>query len=369
MIPFYRTNGHNFNFQSSLIEKQNAKYPCFSNDTFQNRLFEYPGDTKVKNDNLEETEKVISKAEEEIEKFERKFLWPLETSFDDSGCDLGSVIDDKDNYNLEPLTDRDIYQEEELPKDSETVENYNPEYPDTVITPPLGMFPVQHQRVLSPSVSIATSTDSDCDSGAFSRCSTPAVPSDKNCVKAPLQSPHLVLSVIKENTQPDSQGHTKRPIINPTLVLSCLSEAGKSSMFSSLENLSTLSPNTRMFKRNPKCLSRHPLSYQNRAVTVTVGLSTQLEVTDGVRGSLPDICGGETSDIEGVGWHRSMSDLNRRENRQMKGSFKNILDTRCFAKEDYTKSAFSIPMKISENCPKNCASLVTVNGQHICSIG
>ena len=74
-------------------------------------------------------------------------------------------------------------------------------------------------RVPSPSVS-------DCDSGSFSRSSTPGI-------SPPLISPPLVLSVVK-NIQ-----HARIHQVNTSLLLSCLTEAGKPSRFSSLGNLST----------------------------------------------------------------------------------------------------------------------------------
>ena len=91
--------------------------------------------------------------------------------------------------------------------------------------------PQPERRASSPSVS-------DCDSGALSRCSTPGLVFYTNSEKSPLLSPPLVLSVMKQHKYP----RAKRLKLNPHLLLSCLSEAGKSSRFSSLQNLSTLHP-------------------------------------------------------------------------------------------------------------------------------
>ena len=96
---------------------------------------------------------------------------------------------------------------------------------------------------ISPHVNLRSSspTVSDCDSGAFSRCSTPGLVFDTNSEQSPLLSPPLVLSVIKQNNL-QHYNRVKRFKLNPNLLLSCLSEAGKSSRFSSLQNLSTLHP-------------------------------------------------------------------------------------------------------------------------------
>ena len=53
-------------------------------------------------------EKFISKAEQEIETFEKLFVFPLETSFDDSGCDPGSVVDELESFCIEPDLELDI---------------------------------------------------------------------------------------------------------------------------------------------------------------------------------------------------------------------------------------------------------------------
>ena len=102
-------------------------------------------------------------------------------------------------------------------------------------------------RIPSPSIS-------DCDSGLFSRSSTPGL-------SPPLISPPQVLSVIK-NIQP-----ARILQVNTSLLLSCLTEAGKPSRFSSLGNL-----------------------------------STKFEKTVVARGSLPDICEGRGRSDSSLSW-------------------------------------------------------------------
>ena len=114
----------------------------------------------------------------EIENFEKQFVLPLETSFD-SGYDPESIADDLDNlaYDMTP------------------------------------------EPALSPSLA-STTQDSDCDSGAFSHCSS------LKLTEHDLVSPRIVLSI--------TNGDSKQKDIDSKLVLSCLSEAGKSSDISSL---------------------------------------------------------------------------------------------------------------------------------------
>merc|ERR1719367_2123204 len=121
----------------------------------------------------------------------------------------------------------------------------------TVTTTTLPVIPSVQPQVQSSHVRVlrTSSKDSDCDSGAYSRSSSPEPiyeRLDRSCEKLnekfPLQSPNLVLSVIKENYKAK---------VNSNLLLSCLNEAGKSSIFSSLDSLNQLTTQTRHFKKNP----------------------------------------------------------------------------------------------------------------------
>ena len=173
------------------------------------------------------------KAENEIEKFERKFLLPLEIS------------------------------RQKIPVRQERVTSVG-----GVETGGRGgggvelggsaMLPSNHARVLR-----TDSKDSDCDSGAYSRSSSPE-PSPPRCLPRPpplaqpLLSPPLVLSVVREVVA-GRVGRPPRP--DPALLLSCLTEAGKPSVFASLDNLAGQAGR----QAGP-------------AVTVTVGRGTQLAV-------------------------------------------------------------------------------------------
>ena len=128
----------------------------------------------------------------------------------------------------------------------------------TLPAPP-NISPHLNWRASSPSVS-------DCDSGAFSQCSTPGLVFETNSEQSPLLSPPLVLSVIKQNT-PYKCTRPKKLKLNPNLLLSCLSEAGKSSRFSPLQNLSTLHP-----------MNTHKLQF-----------CVSGAAEEGLRGSLPHI--------------------------------------------------------------------------------
>ena len=176
-------------------------------------------------------------------------------------------------------------------------------------------------------------TASDCDSGAFSRCSTPGFVFDRNSEQSPLISPPLVLSVIKQSQH--NYQRPKRLKLNPNLLLSCLSEAGKSSRFPSLQNLSTLHPmNTHKFQL-----------YGSGAAE------------EGVRGSLPHICEGR---VGGVGWSRPGSNISWWWDNEFSGE---DTDTRYGG----TKLQFSAPQRKTRQCDNNCDSQVTVNRQHLCS--
>ena len=131
--------------------------------------------------------------------------------------------------------------------------------------------------------------DSDCDSGSFSRCSTPGLVFNKS-EHCPLISPPLVLSVINQDFPQTDRHRTRNLKTNPNLLLSCLKEAGKSSIFSSLENLSTNRLKTSLLKKSTNTGNKIPPS----SVTICTDLCSKVEAMEGVRmrGSLPDICEG-----------------------------------------------------------------------------
>jgi len=198
-----------------------------------------------------------------------------------------------------------------------------------------GLLP--HHRVLRTS-----SKDSDCDSGAYSRSSSPDQgfdrflldrSGDKKQDKSPLQSPNLVLSVIKE-----SDKTLDKSKVNSHLLLSCLSEAGKSSVFSSLDNLSQISAtNHRYYKRN------HQRKSSVQPLVTLSGHQTRLSVGRGCSKSETDlrrIPGGPHGADSYKGSHRKYL---KKENRARAPS----------------ESVSSI---------KICDCQVTVNGQHICNL-
>jgi len=191
-----------------------------------------------------------------------------------------------------------------------------------------------HHRVLRTS-----SKDSDCDSGAYSRSSSPEgfdrfLPDrfgEKKQDKSPLQSPNLVLSVIKESDRPSD-----RSKVDSNLLLSCLSEAGKSSVFSSLDNLDQISgTNHRYYKKNQlrKC-----------SVDPTVTLS-----------------GHQTRLSVGRGCSRSETDLRRISAGQHSGNTYKGSHRKYIKKENKISSQSVSSIKI-------CDCQVTVNGQHICNL-
>ena len=187
------------------------------------------------------------------------------------------------------------------------------------LLPPPDISPNPNWRASSPTVS-------DCDSGAFSQCSTPGLEFVTHSEQSPLLSPLLVLSVIKQHKYP----RAKRLKLNPNLLLSCLSEAGKNSRFSSLQNLSTLHP-----------MNTHKLQlYGSDAAE------------EGVRGSLPHI------------WSRPGSNISWWWDNEFGGE---DTDTRYGGREHSNKLPFLAQQKRGHKCENNCDSQVTVNGQHLCS--
>lgn len=204
--------------------------------------------------------------------------------------------------------------------------------PVSVSSSSSGTGPPQHVRVLRTS-----SKDSDCDSGAYSRSSSPEPiyerldRLDRSCEKLtekfPLQSPNLVLSVIKENYKAK---------VNSNLLLSCLNEAGKSSIFCSLDSLNQISSQPKHFKKNAalRKLSSDP------PVTVTVGSHTGLSI--------------------GITCSKSETDLNK------------ISDTNDLVKSFQRSHRKYIKkhnvLKMEKPSIKICDCQVTVNGQHICNL-
>ena len=186
-------------------------------------------------------------------------------------------------------------------------------------------LPPSQNLFLTPGWRASSPTVSECDSGAFSRCSSPGLVPDSHTEQSPLLSPPLVLSVIREHT---GHKHTRAKIakLNPNLLLSCLSEAGKSSRFSSLQNLSTLHP-----------MNTHKLQFCGSGAA-----------EEGVRGSLPHI------------WSRPGSNISWWWDNEFGGE---DMETRYGG----TKLQFSAAQTRRQNCDKNCDSQVTVNGQHLCS--
>ena len=126
----------------------------------------------------------ISKADEEIEKFEKEFVWPLETSFDDSGYDPGSIVGDMDSEVNDPPTNQDLQNGRESIKDFDQVFQY--ENISVISSSQVNSSPYIQQRLPSPTISLSTA--SDCDSGSFSRCSTPYTLSNRNTAQAKLVS-------------------------------------------------------------------------------------------------------------------------------------------------------------------------------------
>ena len=151
------------------------------------------------------------------------------------------------------------------------------------LPPPNHPHPPEMWRAESPPVS-------DCDSGAFSQCSSPglgcgaAAAHSEQCMQCPLISPPLVLSVIKTHSQLGCR-NSKIFQISPSLLLSCHSEAGKSSRFSSLQNLSAHS-----HKPTQRYVTGTPLQNKNSVTMI-----------EGTRGSLQDISEGRVGSGGGVG--------------------------------------------------------------------
>ena len=167
-----------------------------------------------------------SKVDEEIEKFEKQFVWPVETSFDDSGYDPGSIMGDTDSVVNEPASNQDIQNGRGNMEEFNQVLQY--ENISVRVSPQLNFSPYIQHRVSSPSISL--STDSDCDSGANSLSSSPQNHSDRNTAQAELMSPAIVLSDIKEIKHCDNL-ESERLKINSNLVPGNHREISRPAMF------------------------------------------------------------------------------------------------------------------------------------------
>ena len=309
----------------------------------------------------ERKEKYRSKAEEEIETFEKLFLFPLETSFDDSGYDPGSVADEMESREFS--NDEDCTKEEEINVESDQKFNNS----NSKNSKQENSVAFSKVNVSSPPLS--TTTESDCDSGAFSRSSTPAT----NIVdkSKTLESPSLVLAVVKEGaTDHDVGGENSSDLkTNTNLLLSCLNEAGKSSSFSTLDSIPNFSRPTnlknssnvyekaRVFKHNPKTTARPHPTYKR-----TLKEANLDHYTRGFGGSLGELY-----------WKRREKETWASET-DIRFSYSRILqqqqqqqqeshdEWRYKRRQEWRKRTDRV-----DKCMKGCITQVTVNGQHICS--
>ena len=289
----------------------------------------------------------MSRAEEEIEAFEKLFLFPLETSFDDSGYDPGSVVDEKE-CKEEGINDEKSIQKKE--KKEKYQHTNNGEISST--SNALSFSPIRASPPLLP-----TSSDSDCDSGAFSRSSTPTTNTlDRD---ATLESPSMVLAVVKETANDNTAENNKTKSLNPDLLKPCQNKAGRNS-FSSLDNLSNITEarslknissqneRLRIFKNNPKSISRPHPTYEKIKKEVNKDYATR-----DIGGSLGELYW-KRRDIET--W---TSETNLRFSNSRRLQQQDI----CEAESEAWRTRKD---KINQ-CLKGCNTQVTVNGQHICS--
>lgn len=267
------------------------------------------------------------KAENEIEIFERKFLRPLSSSSSSTRI----VIKDGASTCHQPQVPAKVQS-----KVQSKVQPPVMSPPPAASQVPGGSAQPQHVRVLR-----TESKDSDCDSGAYSRSSSPEPiyeRLDRSCEKldgkVPLQSPNLVLSVIKENVKSK---------INSNLLLSCLNEAGKSSLFCSLDSLNQISSQPLPFKKN----AARRKSSIDPPVTVTVGSHTHLSVSVG---------------LAGLGCSKSETDLNKIPGRS------NLAKSLCRSHAPDKYLNHRKDLKSENHSIKICDCQVTVNGQHICNL-
>ena len=146
---------------------------------------------KKGNDDDETSNSIINQdfLESEIEIFERKFLSSLVSSSSDS-CSSSSLVTVNDGVRAGP---------------GRAMTVLHPHH--RVLRTSSKVSPVSSP--LTPDFNLSVFQDSDCDSGAYSRSSSPDQGfdrflldrnGDKKHDKSPLQSPNLVLSVIKVTT-------------------------------------------------------------------------------------------------------------------------------------------------------------------------
>jgi len=279
---------------------------------------------------------IVSKNENEIEIFERKFLSPLSSSKSTTTIFIEDVPNNNAKVKLRSRVSRQVM----------TSSSSSSSSTSTVTTTTLPVIPsVQPQpQVQSSHVRVlrTSSKDSDCDSGAYSRSSSPEniyERLDRSCEKLadsdPLQSPNLVLSVIK----PLKESYKSK--INSNLLLSCLNEAGKSSLFCSLDNLNRISQ-PRHFKKNAalRKLSIDP------PVSVTVGSHTHMSLSSSK----------SETDLNTI--HEKYDLIKSLQQR----SHKNFLKNKIGMPVETQPTSKSIKSSI-----KICDCQVTVNGQHICN--
>jgi len=218
-----------------------------------------------------------------------------------------------------------------------------------------------HHRVLRTS-----SKDSDCDSGAYSRSSSPDQsfdrllverPGEKKHEKSPLQSPNLVLSVIKESDRTSTLDKSK---VDSNLLLSCLTEAGKSSVFSSLDNLNQISTSAPRYQRYYKKNQQRKPSMDSM-VTLSGNFHhywTSLNL------SCDNLWEGHQTRLSiGRGCSKSETDLRRISD----GPAPALVKIYKGSRRKYLRKERNISSE-SVSSIKICDCQVTVNGQHICNL-
>jgi len=449
---------------SSLLSVTNTSDPQENNEHSCNSLHSSPSDFQA-----------IRAAEHEIENFKRRFLLPRLTekdSLNESGYGPESSVDTEETMSeLLPSQPKDTQRETSMASDDRysgdsvlETDNFQSLRRHSELTEGM-LLELNNQATESDSSQYspipASISDSEYDSGAFSRTSSPenGLTKSMNMINhEPLISPPLVLSAVK-----DASSKTIKGTINPNLVLSCLSEAGKSSKFSlnevqtrnkvildrsrrlkcSSNQITDKNYRKNVRKRNEQLHSNHSTDHEDlnytprqvrcnntskesnssykkkdEAVTVTIGLTSQLSVT--TEGDFPKSLGGTNvslPDISNIGSRSSlshltvMSPLHARHYNSTSSLHTTTTETEPFdslserklpcefnssfytislispeidskeAKETnqnlnnnyglYPASNFtkmiSSQKKKSTVCHLNCSSKVTVNGKHHCS--
>ena len=89
-----------------MKQQQEADSVSFPSDSLKYNQNDYLKHRRVE-DVARINDRSISEADEEIEKFEKQFVCKLETSFDDSGYDPGSIVGDTDSVVNVPPTKKD----------------------------------------------------------------------------------------------------------------------------------------------------------------------------------------------------------------------------------------------------------------------